>query len=488
MKTFSFFMTKTTTRHISYILLALIALIISACSKDESFTTDKSAILQFSDDTIKFDTVFTTIASSTEGLVVYNRNTNGVRLSDIRLKNAATTGFRLNLDGQYGTSFSNIDLYGGDSLICFLEVTLPVQNSDTPVLVTDEIVFTLESGVQHRIVLQASGQDATILNNPTISTNTTYTPIRPYLIFGTLTVKEGATLTLSPGSRLFFHADAGIHCEGTLYADGTADNEILLRGDRLDKMFWYLPYDRLDNQWQGIEFTSTSKGNYLNHTDIHGGLYGIIASAENTETTQLTLLNSTIHNVGGDGLSLTKTAATIANCQISNCRGHCISILGGSYDFYFCTIAQFCPWIADRGHAILFSNGTDASDYKALEQLNIINSLITGYASDEVYGSPAEKVDGAQFNFKFQNCLLCTPEPKEYVESFQNCTYQTTDQKTNFRTFDTENFIYDFRLTEGSIARSKGTGDGGILDIYPTDRLGIQRNPSSIDVGCYQFQ
>jgi len=481
-------MTRHTTHHILPVLLAVLTLIMSACSKDESFTTDKSAILQFSDDTIKFDTVFTTIASSTDGLMIYNRNNNGVRLTDIRLKNPSTTGFRINLDGQFGTSFSDIDLYGGDSLFCFVEVTLPTQSSDTPVLVSDEIIFTLQSGVQHRIILQAYGQDATILKSPVISTNTTYTSTRPYLIYGTLKINQGATLTLDPGSRLYFHADAGIQCEGTLYADGSSDKEILLRGDRLDKMFWYLPYDRLDNQWQGIEFTSTSKGNYLNHTDIHGGLYGIIASAENTETTQLTLLNSTIHNVGGNGLTLTKTAATVANCQITNCRGHCISILGGSYDFYFCTIAQFCPWIADRGHAILFSNGTDASDYKALEQLNITNSLITGYASDEVFGSPVEKVDNAQFNFKFQNCLLCTPEPTSYKENFLNCAYQTTDQKTNFRTFDTENFIYDFRLTEGSAARAKGTNDGGILDLYPTDRNGIQRNPASIDVGCYQFQ
>ncbi len=461
-------------------------LCLSACSKDEVFTTDRSAVLTFSEDTIKFDTLFTTIGSSTETLMIYNKNDNGIRLKNVKLQNAAATGFRMNVDGQFGSSFDDLEIYGGDSMFCFIEVTIKKQNNNEPVLINDELVITLENGAQQRVALKAYGQDAEILRSPTLTENTTYNATKPYLIYGTLTINEGVTLTLDPGTRLFFHADGYIDCNGTIYADGSS-KEITIRGDRLDHMFDYLPYDRLDNQWLGIVLNNSSKDNYLKNVDIHSGSYGISASGENTDDTKLTLINSTIHNVGGNGLYLNNCKAIVANSQISNCRGNCVEIAGGKYTFDFCTIAQFCPWIATRGNALKFTNGSGSEDYKALKQLNMTNCLITGYANDEVFGTPNNNVTDAEFNFKFTNCVLCTEEPKSYVENFISCTYQTTDQSSNFKTFDTKNFIYDFGLTEGSIARGKGTDADGILTTYPTDRNGKERTATSIDVGCYQY-
>lgn len=480
-----FLMMRTDKYSILAILLgALVLMCTAACSNEEEFTTERGAIIGFSSDTIQFDTVFTTIGSSTKTFVVYNHNDKGVRLKNVRLKEASS-GFRLNLDGQHGTSFDDVELYGGDSLFCFVEVTVGTQGSDLPVLVSDEILFTLESGVQQSVALKAYGQDAVILHDPNITENTTYADKRPYLIYGGLTIGEGATLTLGAGTRLYFHADAGIDCNGTLYADG-AEGEITLRGDRLDKMFWYLPYDRLDNQWQGICLNTTSTGNYLNNVDIHGGSYGIRATGGGSEAVKLTMRNSVVHNVGGSGLYLEDCNAIVGNSQISNCRGNCVEVVGGSYVFDFCTVAQFCPWIAERGNALNFSNGSNGA-YIPLQRLSFTNCLITGYAKDEIYGSTADGSD-AVFNFQFKNCVLDTPEPATYAENFIDCTYQTEEQSDNFRTFDTDNFMYDFRLSESSIARGRGTAEGGLLDLYPTDRLGTVRSNTSVDAGCYQYQ
>lgn len=488
---FLFFMRQivtSITHYILYICTAALILSVAGCSKDENFTTDRSALLHFSDDSIKFDTIFTTIGSSTQTLMVYNNNNEGIRLSNVSLKERAASGFRLNLDGQNGTTFNDIEIYGKDSIFCFVEVTVNPQNSNNPVLVTDEIVFTLESGLQQRVCLQAYGQDAIILHSPIITENTTYTDTRPYIIYGPLTIAQEATLTLSPGTRLFFHADGYIDCNGKLYADGTS-KQITLRGDRLDRMFSYLPYDRLDNQWQGIRINATSYGNYLNNVDIHSGNYGIIATADNTENVQLTLLNSIIHNVGGNGLTLNGSNAVVGNSQISNTRGNCIEIHGGKYTIDFCTLAQFCPWISDRGSALVFANSDDTGNYTPLTQLDVTNSLITGYGDDEIFGIPTDGISDAAFNFHFTNCLLDTPEPSAaYAENFINCIYQTTDTKTNFHTIDTDNFIYDFRLSENSMARGTGTAEGDMLTKYPADRIGTERNPASIDVGCYQFK
>lgn len=459
----------------------------AACSNEEVFTAERGAVFSFSSDTIRFDTVFTTIGSSTKTFVVYNRNGKGLRLKDVRLRDGKS-GFRMNLDGQYGKEFRDVEVYGGDSLFCFVEVTLGSQGSDLPVMVRDEIVFTLESGEVQRVCLEAYGQDAIMLHSPTVAENTTFEGVRPYVIYGVLTVEEGACLTLAPGASLYFHADGYVDCYGSICADG-AEGVITLRGDRLDKMFWYLPYDRLDNQWQGIRLNATSRGSFFRNVDIHGGSFGVWAEGaeDGEEGRKLTMLNSVIHNVGGNGLTLTNCEALVGNCQISNCRGNCVEVRGGSCVFDFCTIAQFCPWTAERGCALSFSNEKEDGEYVALQGLEFTNCIVTGYGNDEVYGSTVEGSDAA-FNFSFRNCLLCTPEPMSYTDKFIDCIYQTENQSENFLNLDTENFMYDFRLSENSMARGKGTTLSGLLDLYPTDRLGTVRNAESVDVGCYQFQ
>ncbi|MBQ9640409.1 MAG: hypothetical protein IJV06_02430 [Bacteroidaceae bacterium] len=480
---------------IHYILLGTLLLGV-ACTKEDRFTTDTGSVLTFSTDSIQFDTVFTTIGSSTKRFMVYNNNSDNLRIASVSFQSGGTNGFRLNLDGQYGTSFSDVELMGSDSLFCFVEVTVNPQDKDTPVLISDQIVFTLESGVRQAIQLMAYGQDVIILKDQKIEENTTLTAARPYLIRGTLAIQSGATLTIQPGATLCFHADGGIECQGTIHADGK-DGEITFRGDRTDRMFTYLPYDRLDNQWRGITLNDSSHNNYFYNVDIHSGSYGIIATDTIADEKKLEMYNSVVHNVGGNGLKLTNCVATIANTQISNTRGNCVEVFGGKYDFCFCTIAQFCPWIAERGHAFVFYNAYNSpSDgktyYIPLEQLDVTNCFITGYAADEVFGTPLEATENLQpiFNFKFTNCVLTTEENTDYTTFFPHCTYteKEADNKQNFRTIDTDNYIYDFRPTETSVARSKGANVGDILKKYPTDRLGVQRIPTIIDAGCYQYQ
>ena len=472
-----------------YILLGLLAFCTVACEKDDKFTTSRDAVLTFSADTLQFDTVFTTIGSSTKRFTVYNENKENLRIANVAFASGGTSGFRLNLDGQYGTSFNNVELLGSDSLFCFVEVTINPQDKDKPVFINDQIMFTLESGMRQVVTLLAYGQDVIILRDHKVTADATFTAQRPYLIYRTLTIESGATLTIEPGASLYFHADGNIHCQGTIHADGT-QGTITLRGDRLDRMFAYLPYDRLDNQWLGITLAESSHDNYFNNVDIHSGNYGIVAYDTSTAQTKLTLHNSVIHNMGGNGLQLTGCKVRISNTQISNCRGNCVDILGGDNSFEFCTIAQFCPWVSERGKALYFTNArTDVNNgnlqYVPLDALNITNSLIAGYASDEIVWSPVENYTNPVFNFRFTNCLAGTAISPGYEGCFINCVCQNTDA---FRNLDTKNFIYDFRPTESSPARGIGTSADGILDRYPTDRLGVQRNPNFIDVGCYQFQ
>lgn len=47
------------------------------------------------------DTVFSTVPTSTYTFWVYNRNDDGLRLRQVRLRRGNQTGFRVNVDGTY---------------------------------------------------------------------------------------------------------------------------------------------------------------------------------------------------------------------------------------------------------------------------------------------------------------------------------------------------------------------------------------------------
>ena len=107
----SYTMRQFTFSHISASLLSgcfLFACLFSSCSDDEQFTADKTATLEFSQDTISFDTVFANITTPTERLYVYNNHSKGVRIANVKLETGGTSGFLINVDGQNGTTINDI--------------------------------------------------------------------------------------------------------------------------------------------------------------------------------------------------------------------------------------------------------------------------------------------------------------------------------------------------------------------------------------------
>ena len=71
------------TRITLYILLILTVVAVS-CRKD-AILTDSSAKLNFSVDTVMFDTVFSTVGSTTHQLRVYNSNKKRINISTLTM-------------------------------------------------------------------------------------------------------------------------------------------------------------------------------------------------------------------------------------------------------------------------------------------------------------------------------------------------------------------------------------------------------------------
>ena len=444
-------------RHIAYLFAATLALL-WACSDDDTFTTSRSTTLTFSRDSVIMDTVFSNVGSRTYDLWVYNRAADGVRLQSVRLRQGNQTGFRVNVDGSYldnsiGSVVTGLEVRKGDSIRVFVELTSPENGRDKAVQIDDDLVFTLESGVEQSIALRGFAWDALHWTDPVIKTDSTIESTKPIVIYGTLRVDSAATLTIR-NTTLYFHGKAGIDVYGTLKADSA-----LLRGDRLDRMFDYLPYDRISGQWRGVRICSSSFGNRLTNTEIRNAEHGIVCdSAEYTEGKQrLYMEHSVIHNCKGHGLQAFNSSLGLLRCQISNTEGDCLAVYGGVAVVEQCTLAQFYPFTGGRGAALRFSNSYKENPYP-LHALQMKGSIVTGYDDDVVMGEAADST--ALFSYHFENTLLRTPKIETDSVNFVGIKWESPEDsiqgKQQFRLVDEENLIYDFHLD--SLSNAKGLG------------------------------
>ena len=83
------------------LLALLLALLVVACSDYESFSDNPDFRLAFSQDTIAFDTLISTMPSSTKTLYAFNNNGDGMRIRTIQLEGGETSHFRVNVDGRF---------------------------------------------------------------------------------------------------------------------------------------------------------------------------------------------------------------------------------------------------------------------------------------------------------------------------------------------------------------------------------------------------
>ena len=139
---------------LSAILLLLI--VVSGCRK-ERFTTDSGDKLEFSVDTLRFDTVFTERGSATRTIKVFNRHNRSIRIDEIRL--GSNSLYNLNIDGTPGGLAEDVEIAPEDSLYIFAEVEIDPTNSANPFIVLDSIEFQTNGNTQY-VFLEAFGQDA----------------------------------------------------------------------------------------------------------------------------------------------------------------------------------------------------------------------------------------------------------------------------------------------------------------------------------------
>ncbi|MFB6318530.1 right-handed parallel beta-helix repeat-containing protein [Saccharicrinis sp. FJH54] len=413
------------------ILLALIV-ILFACER-EDVNLDPNARLQFSVDTLSFDTVFTTVGSVTLNFRIYNPYNKDLEISEVALSGGELSPFRINVDGYDGgidQKVTDVIIRAKDSMYVFVEATLDANNGNLPLIITDSLSF-ITNGNQQFVQLVAYGQDVHHLNvenaertidirlndvvTKAILLNTTeLTNDKPYLVEDHIVVDSLETLTLNEGVILYLEKNVSIFVKGTFKVKGTLDNPVQIRGARLDELFEGLPYEKVPGQWGYIHLLAGSKDNEIDNARIRNGIIGIqVDSVVTQNKPTLKISNSVIQNMTAAGIYGLGSVIEASNCVISNCGQFNVYLgIGGSYSFLQCTIGNYYTWGRDKTPAVVLKNYYESADKQIvardLKRADFINSIIYGTLQTEVAlvnTFDYEPVD-AEFNYLFDYCII----------------------------------------------------------------------------------
>lgn len=457
-------------------LTLLVGSLLTSCI-DDDFTTNPSHILAFSTDTVAFDTVFTTIGTSTRSFRIYNPNKKSLNISSIKLADAERSGFHINVDGMSGDQFTDVEIRGKDSLYVFVEANIDPTNQDNPIFIVDSIVF-LTNGVQQDVKLTAYGQDVIIKRGETLTTDTRLTAERPYLIYDSLVVAPGATLHIEPGARVHFHHKASLLVQGRLQAEGSIENQIQIRGDRLDRLFADLPYDNLGGQWGGIRFYPESFGNKIAYAYVRGMSSGIVLDSCATEETRLEIANSRIRNSSGNLITSKYSRLNCWNSELSDAGGAVLALTGGIADFTHCTIVNyyFYDIITSPIVTINYCAAADSIDGGApLLRARFNNSILCGKTSE------ISNIDFTGSHIFFRSCLFNSKGEDD--DNFINTVWGGMPL---FKALGEEHYYYNYQIGSDE-SDAKGNGDPAFAtppldkDMYGNSRT------ERVDIGAYQY-
>ena len=477
-------------------IFTLLTTLFTACN--DKFSDNPSYKLAFSADTVRFDTVFTTIGSTTARVMVYNPNKENLKIDQVMLGKGAESYFRINLDGYANAenTISNVEILKHDSLYLFIEVTIDPNNQNSPVLVNDYIQFSTNGNTQ-RIELEAYGQDIILFKQKLITQDTILTAEKPYLVYDYLAVDTARTLTIAAGCKFYFHDRAQFVVFGNLIAEGTLEKPITMRGDRLDYMFPHIPYNYSAGQWDGLYLIQVNNHatarHKLDYVETNSGTIGIYLSSDNKNITpNLRLENSRLHNFSTYGLVAQNANVEVINTEISNCASYCAYLAGGEHKFIHSTIANYFgntnaisqPTKRDgeRPHPAVYIN--DLSKTSAPMNSIFRNCIVTGSVKTEfeIGATFPERYHGEFSHCYFRGDSLKLPQ----FTDMAYCQAEDTVFVNTYVAYGDYNY-YDFQLD--SVSPARGIGDLETAAQYPFDRNGNNRLADGApDAGAYEWQ
>lgn len=462
-------------------LLVAVIILFIGCERDYVFKGEDDG-LHFSTDTVMFDTIFTSIGSTTKLFKVHNPYGNDLTIDNIRLAGGSESSFRLNINGYPNNSLNDLPLQSGDSLSVFVELTVEPSGSNSPIFVSDSILFYTKDKIQS-VKLMAYGQDVILLRKETIKTRI-FTNKKPYLIYDYLIVDSSETLTIEAGTKLHFYKNASLIVLGSLQVQGTKDAPVTFMGSRLED--WY---DDLPGQWDGIYLMPGSTNHVINYANIRNGVFGLVVDSVGINKSEpLYLYNTRIEHILKQGL-LAQTSSIIAsNCIFGFCGKASVALtVGGDYKFYHCTIANFFKWAYRNEPALLLSNyyRDKNGNYHImnLDAALFSNCIIYGRANNEIIldFKEIENSGASVIKYRFDHSLIRTNASHEALSNTNYYRNIIVNKDPGFIDAYNSNFQLD------TLSFAKDYGINSIEDKFQFDFLGNSRvNDIGPDLGAYE--
>lgn len=453
------------------------------CRPERNYIETGDAVLGFSQDTVFFDTIITTVGTITKSFRIYNPHSRFIRIDDIRLAGGQASVFRINVDGTPGFEFENYEIAPGDSMYVFVEATLNENNSPDLLRIQDSVTFSVNGNFQD-VDLIAWGQDVHFLRDSVLDYSTTWTADKPYLIIDGILVDTLQTLTIEEGTTIYMHRDAGIYVKGTLNLNGSLEAPITIQGDRLE-----YDYREIPGQWGFIYFAPGSESNVINYTNIYNGTIGLWADSVVTfDDPVLTVSNTEINRMSYDGILARGTTVEAWNTVIGDCGNSCVELLyEGSYSFTHCTFANFWPTgfsnrktpsvqIANY-FAYEDENGEVIVEARDIEKADFLNCIIYGNRTNEVIVSRAPE---GLLDYRFHWCLTKI-DVEEYDYTIDPNFFAITNNENP--QFDT--IRYSYELDTLSPAQNKGLLEYALE--FQLDKKGDFRTGDGLpDLGAFE--
>lgn len=483
-----------------YIVIILLSIIVPtiSCRKEQVFSDNPSKNISLSTDTITFDTVFTSIGSSTRILMIYNNNSENLKISSIRLEGGSSSQYSINIDGESGTIFNDKEIYAKDSLYVFVKVTINPNGENNPFFIQDRLIFNT-NGNESVVHLTAYGQNAHyiigrkgifpnengqytnyyVAITDSVNKDVHWTADKPYVIYNVALIDSDGTLTIEPGTHVYFHGGSGLWAwsEGQLIVNGTAEEPVVFQGDRLESF-----YDDQPGQWDRIWLMEAREGHghRIDHAIIRNGFIGLQIQRmlkDNMEAAYIT--NSIIENHTGMGIYANCYSIGMSNLVVNQCGNYCIALTGGgNYLLSHGTIADY--WNGARQTPALFfdnyyTDPTDGLTYSMPFSCDIRNSIVYGNHDNELGTNFYNQ--SSDTTYIFRNCLIHSKRP-QLSQLYDNCVFNEAPKFKDQTTFD-------YHLD--TLSPAIGIGNSA----YSTDDLqydldGVYRGDTP-DAGAYQY-
>ena len=477
------------------LIFILLAFAFSACKKEHQISGDPNLKLSFSADTVMFDTVFTSLGSATHQLRIFNKSDNDLNISSIRLAGGESSPYRFNLDGENGVEFYDKVIPAGDSLFSFLRVTINPNDLNSPFVVEDELEFVTNGNTQ-TIKLLAWGQNAHYIVADKVvniggepyhyhivadSLETTiWTSELPYVIYGYALINSYGTLKIEKGTQIYCHQGGGIlsWSDGQLIIDGTADEPVVVQGDRLEAF-----YNDTPGQWEQILMMDGRAGadHRISHAIIRNGTIGInCQSVLKATECALRIDNTIVENQSGYGLFSILYAVEAKNFVIANCGFANFWAFGGDYRFVQGTIANY--WNANEHNknenAISVTNyaiGGNSGPVYYPFRMEMDNCIVYGKQKDEFKATFGPDADSL---YSFDHCLIKSEKYNGTMPGFNHCLFNLEPCFANAMKPDCH--------LDSIASPAIGTGNPLFGNEVPYDLDGVSRMGAP-DMGAYQY-